>query len=119
LDVGDQAFVFERADQVDDRVLLAFPSVSWSGALAPGLRAASAVGDARWVLDVAGTEDRRLRVEADLGLLPTGAPGDVAVLDAAWHRYDPTTGVLRAELAGGRLEVRSTRPLTDLGGPTR
>ena len=113
---GDSAV---RADQVDDRVLLAFPSVSWSGALAPGLRAASAVGDARWVLDVAGTEDRRLRVEADLGLLPTGAPGDVAVLDAAWHRYDPTTGVLRAELAGGRLEVRSTRPLTDLGGPTR
>ena len=102
---GDSAIT---AALVDDRVLLAFPSRPWSGALGDGLRASSAVGDTGWVLDVEGVADRRVTIEADLGLLPAGRPDDVEVLGAASHRYDRSTGVLRAELAGGRLEVITT-----------
>jgi alpha-glucosidase (family GH31 glycosyl hydrolase) len=100
---GDSAV---PAGLVDDRVLLAFPSRSWSGALSPDLTAESTVTEAGWILDVAGA-GRRISVEADLGLLPSGPPGDVEVLGAASHRYDGLTGVLRAELAGDRLEVNT------------
>jgi hypothetical protein len=95
-----------RAELVDDRVLLAFPSRTWSGAVGDGLRASSAVDDTRWVLEVEGLSDHRVLIEADLGLLPAGRPQVVEVLGAASHRYDGATGVLRAELAGAQLEVR-------------
>jgi alpha-glucosidase (family GH31 glycosyl hydrolase) len=95
-----------RSELVDDRVLLAFPSRAWSGTLGDGLRASSAVDDTGWVLDVEGGGERRLRIQADLGLLPAGAPVDVVVHGATSHDYDRSIGVLRAELAGsGRLEV--------------
>jgi alpha-glucosidase (family GH31 glycosyl hydrolase) len=101
---GDSAVT---AELVGDRVLLAFPSRPWSGALGDDLDASSAVDDTGWVLEVRGGADRRVRVEADLGLLPSGRPGRVQVLGAASHRYDGSTGVLLAELAGARLEVRT------------
>jgi alpha-D-xyloside xylohydrolase len=97
-----------RAELVEDRVLLAFPSRAWSGALGDGLSASSAVDDTRWVLDVEGCSDHRVIIEADLGVLPAGRPHEVEVLGAASHRYDGATGILRAELAGARLEVRTT-----------
>jgi hypothetical protein len=97
-----------RAELVDDRVLLAFPSKPWSGALGDGLSASSAVDDTGWVLDVEGFSEHRVIIEADLGLLPSRRPEEVEVLGAASHRYDGATGVLRAELAGARLEVRTT-----------
>ena len=91
-----------RADQVDDRVLLAFPSRPWSGALGEGLRASSAVADTRWVLDVEGgtDADRSFSIEADLGLLPSGRPHEVEVLGATSHHYDRSTGVLRGGSPG-------------------
>jgi len=97
-----------RAELVDDRVLLAFPSRAWSGALSDGLSASSAVDDTGWVLEVEGFSDHRVLIEADLGLLPSGRPGEVEVRGAASQRYDGSTGVLRAELGGARLEVRTT-----------
>ena len=57
--------------------------------------------------------DHRVIIEADLGLLPAGRPQVIEVLGAASHRYDGATGVLRAELAGARLEIRTTS-----AGPT-
>jgi alpha-D-xyloside xylohydrolase len=102
-----------RAELVDDRVLLAFPSRPWSGAVGDGLRASSAVDHTGWVLEVEGFSDHRVIIEADLGLLPAGRPQVIEVLGAASHRYDGATGVLRAELAGARLEIRTTS-----AGPT-
>jgi alpha-D-xyloside xylohydrolase len=94
-----------RAELIDDRVLLAFPSWPWSGALGDGLSATSAVDDTGWVLDVEGFSDRRVTIEADLGLLPSGRPAEIEVLGATSHRYVQSTGVLRAVLAGDRLRV--------------
>jgi hypothetical protein len=107
---GDSAV---RAELVDDRVLLAFPSRSWSGALGDDLSAESTVTEAGWVLDVAGGAGRRFSLQADLGLLPSGPPDDIQVLGATSHHYDGSTGVLGAEFVGARLEVR-----THLAGPT-
>jgi hypothetical protein len=97
-----------RSELVDDRVLLAFPSRPWSGALGEGLSATSAADDKGWVLEVAGFSDRRVTVQADLGLLPAGRPGAVEVLGAASHRYDHSTGVLRAALTDDRLQVNAS-----------
>ena len=95
-----------RADDISDRVVLAFPSASWSGPLGPGLSAKSVVTDTAWTLEVAKVNDRRLGLEVDLGLLPGGAPDNVDVRGAAAsHHYDRSTGVLRAELTGNQLEV--------------
>jgi hypothetical protein len=99
-----------RAELVEDRVLLAFPSRPWSGSLGDGLSATSAVDDRGWVLEVEGFSDRRVTIQADLGLLPSGRPDQVQVLGATSHHYDSSTGVLRASLASDRLEVNiSTR----------
>jgi alpha-glucosidase (family GH31 glycosyl hydrolase) len=110
-----------RAELVDDRVLLAFPSRPWSGAVGDGLGASSAVDDTGWVLEVGGFSDHRVLIEADLGLLPAGRPHEVEVFGAASHRYDGATGVLRAELAGTWLEVRTTNagPATSGAGSPR
>jgi alpha-glucosidase (family GH31 glycosyl hydrolase) len=97
-----------RAELVDDRVLLAFPSRPWSGTLGVGLSATSAVDDTGWVVELKGFADRRVTIQADLGLLPSGPPNEVEVLGTASHRYDVSTGVLRAALAGDRMEVRIT-----------
>ena len=94
-----------RVDQVDDRVLLAFPSRPWSGALGVELSASSTVTEKGWVLEVAGGVNECLSVEADLALLPSGTPDGVDVLGATSYHYDRSTGVLHAELAGDRLEV--------------
>jgi alpha-glucosidase len=99
-----------HVDDITDRVLLAFPSASWSGRLGPGLTATSTVADSEWLLDVATDTDRRVRVEADLALLPGGAPHDVDVRGTASHHYDPTTGIFRAELGAGLLEVSRAGP---------
>ncbi|HEY6472768.1 MAG TPA: TIM-barrel domain-containing protein [Acidimicrobiales bacterium] len=94
-----------RVDDVTDRVVLAFPSASWSGRLGPGLMATSVVTDGKWLLDLSAEGGRRMRVEADLGVLPGGAPDDVDVRGAAAQQYDPTTGIFHAEVGTGRLEV--------------
>jgi hypothetical protein len=120
-----------RADALDRRVLLAFPSAPWSGWLAPGVHARGTPGPASWVLELArarstpGAGDAgdagdaggsRFDLQADLGLLAGGAPRAVEVRGAASHAYDPATGVLHAALAPAtwgapvRLEVR-IRPL--------
>jgi hypothetical protein len=96
-----------RAELIDDRVLLAFPSRSWSGALGDALSASSAVDETGWVLDVEGFSDRRVTIEADLGLLPSRRPEEIEVLGAKSHHYDRSTGVLRAALAGERLEINA------------
>ena len=96
---------FRRADDVSDRTVLAFPSASWSGPLGPGLSAKSVVTETAWILELSKVNDRRLSLEADLGLLPNGAPDDIEIRGAASHHYDPATGVLRAELAENKLEV--------------
>jgi alpha-glucosidase (family GH31 glycosyl hydrolase) len=94
-----------RAELIEDRVLLAFPSRPWSGTLGEGLSASSFVDDTSWVLEVEGFSDRRVTIEADLGLLPSGNPEEVEVLGAISHDYDRSTGVLRATLAGDHLQV--------------
>jgi alpha-D-xyloside xylohydrolase len=97
-----------RSELVDDRVLLAFPSRSWTGVLGPDLRAESAITEVGWMLDVGGGMGRRFNLEADLGLLPSGRPDEVEVLGAASHQYDGSTGILRAQFDGARLEVRTS-----------
>ena len=94
-----------RADDITDRIVLAFPSASWTGTLSPEIGAISTVTDSGWTLELSGGLDRRITVEADLGLLPSGAPVDIAVRGAASHNYEQKNGVVRVELSGPRLEI--------------